>query len=93
MLTKETILKRPEIQQLLQNYRQNIESSERLALQHRDNYQIDPAFYDQYDVKCGLRNADGKGVLAGLTGISTVRATKMENGVSVPAEGELFYRG
>lgn len=93
MLTKETILRRPEIQQLLQNYRQNIESSERLALQHRNNYQIDPSFYDQYDVKCGLRNADGKGVLAGLTGISTVRATKIENGVSVPAEGELFYRG
>ena len=93
MLTKEAILKRPELQQIVQKYRHNIERSEQLALQHQENYQINPSFYEQYDVKCGLRDADGRGVLAGLTGISKVQATKLENGVQVPAEGELFYRG
>ena len=93
MLTKEAILKRPELQQIVQKYRHNIERSEQLALQYQENYQINPSFYEQYDVKCGLRDADGRGVLAGLTGISKVQATKLENGVQVPAEGELFYRG
>lgn len=77
----------------MQKYRHNIERSEQLALQYQENYQINPSFYEQYDVKCGLRDADGRGVLAGLTGISKVQATKLENGVQVPAEGELFYRG
>ena len=91
MLTKEAILKRPELQQIVQKYRHNIERSEQLALQYQENYQINPSFYEQYDVKCGLRDADGRGVLAGLTGISKVQATKLENGVQVPAEGELFW--
>lgn len=93
MLTKEAILKNPVLQKMLQEYARNIEKSEQLALQHAGNYQIDPMFYDKYDVKRGLRNADGKGVLAGLTGISTVHASRMENGISVPDEGKLFYRG
>lgn len=54
---------------------------------------IDPELFIQYDVKRGLRDLNGKGVLAGLTNISDVRATKMVNGESVPAHGELFYRG
>lgn len=54
---------------------------------------IDTELFTKYDVKRGLRDLNGKGVLAGLTNISDVRATKTENGVSVPAEGELFYRG
>ena len=33
---------------------------------------IDPAYYEQYDVKRGLRNADGTGVVAGLTNIANV---------------------
>ncbi|MFR6590517.1 MAG: citrate/2-methylcitrate synthase [Gallintestinimicrobium sp.] len=47
----------------------------------------------QYDVKRGLRDLNGKGVLAGLTNISDVRATKIVNGEAVPAHGQLFYRG
>ena len=60
MLTKEAILKRPELQQIVQKYRHNIERSEQLALQYQENYQINPSFYEQYDVKCGLRNQVGK---------------------------------
>lgn len=54
---------------------------------------IDPALYTQYDVKRGLRDLNGKGVLAGLTNISDVRATKIVDGKSVPDHGRLFYRG
>lgn len=54
---------------------------------------IDPALYTKYDVKRGLRDLNGKGVLTGLTRISDVRATKTVNGEVVPAHGHLFYRG
>lgn len=54
---------------------------------------IDPDLYTKFEVKRGLRDLNGKGVLTGLTDISDVRATKMEDGQLVPAEGELFYRG
>ena len=53
---------------------------------------IAPELYTQYDVKRGLRDLNGKGVLAGLTNISDVRATKIVNGEAVPAHGQLFYR-
>lgn len=54
---------------------------------------IDPELYRRYDVKRGLRDLNGKGVLAGLTEISEIRSSKNVNGESVPCEGELFYRG
>ncbi len=54
---------------------------------------INPALYSEYDVKRGLRDLNGKGVLVGLTQISDVCSTKIENGVSVPADGNLYYRG
>ncbi len=54
---------------------------------------IDPELYTRYDVKRGLRDLNGKGVLVGLTEISEVSSTKIVNGESVPADGELFYRG
>ncbi|MCI5516535.1 citrate/2-methylcitrate synthase [Roseburia sp. MUC/MUC-530-WT-4D] len=54
---------------------------------------IDPADYTTYDVKRGLRDLNGKGVLVGLTEISDVCATKLVDGKQVPADGELYYRG
>lgn len=54
---------------------------------------IDTELFTKYDVKRGLRDLNGKGVLAGLTHISDVRATEIINGETVPAEGNLFYRG
>ncbi len=54
---------------------------------------IESELFTKYDVKRGLRDLNGKGVLAGLTHISDVRATKIVDGVSVPTEGNLFYRG
>ena len=54
---------------------------------------IDPSLYTTYQVKRGLRDLDGKGVLTGLTEISTINSSRMIDGVSTPIEGELFYRG
>ena len=54
---------------------------------------IDTELYTKYDVKRGLRDLNGKGVLAGLTNISDVRANKIVDGVQVPTHGRLFYRG
>ena len=54
---------------------------------------IDSELFTKYDVKRGLRDLNGKGVLAGLTHISDVRAKEIVNGEEVPAHGKLFYRG
>lgn len=54
---------------------------------------IDPALYAQHDVKRGLRNADGTGVLAGMTNISNVHGYVMSDGEKMPAEGSLRLRG
>ena len=57
------------------------------------NSQMDTSLYGKYDVKRGLRDINGKGVLAGLTQISNIVSSKMVDGQSVPCEGELYYRG
>ena len=54
---------------------------------------IDSELFTRYDVKRGLRDLNGKGVLAGLTNISDVRAKEVVDGVEVPVHGQLFYRG
>ncbi len=59
----------------------------------RKNSNIDPNLYAEYEVKRGLRDINGKGVLAGLTEVSEIRSTKIEDGIEQPCEGKLFYRG
>ncbi|MBR2731143.1 MAG: citrate synthase, partial [Clostridia bacterium] len=54
---------------------------------------IDPALYSQYDVKRGLRDLNGNGVLTGLTEISEINSFKLVDGVKTPCEGSLYYRG
>ncbi|QUC02432.1 citrate synthase [Atopobium sp. oral taxon 416] len=49
--------------------------------------------FEKYDVKRGLRNADGSGVLVGLTTISNVHGYNKVNGKLVPDKGDLIYRG
>lgn len=58
-----------------------------------ENNAIDKELYAKYEVKRGLRDVNGKGVLAGLTNISDVCATKVEDGKEVPCAGNLYYRG
>ncbi len=54
---------------------------------------IDPSFYKKYDVKRGLRNADGTGVIAGISNVSDVHGYVIQDGVKCPDEGVLSYRG
>lgn len=54
---------------------------------------IDQDLYNEYDVKRGLRDANGKGVLTGLTEISDVCGYSNQKGRKVPCEGELYYQG
>lgn len=58
-----------------------------------NNHRIDPNLYIEYDVKRGLRDSAGKGVLTGLTEISDVNAYDLVNGRKIPAEGSLYYQG
>ena len=66
---------------------------EALAEQTLNNSQIDPEGYVKYDVKRGLRDLNGKGVVAGLTEISDVVAKQEVDGKEVPCHGKLYYRG
>lgn len=54
---------------------------------------IDTSLYAKYDVKRGLRDINGKGVLTGLTEISDIISSKVVDGKTVPCEGKLYYRG
>lgn len=64
-----------------------------LAEMSRNAGIIEQELFTKYDVKRGLRDLNGKGVLAGLTNISDVRASKVVNGEQIPIHGDLFYRG
>ena len=65
----------------------------KLAELCKENNHIEPELYDRYQVKKGLREPSGKGVLTGLTEISTVNGSKMIDGVLTPIDGQLRYRG
>ncbi|MDR1029885.1 MAG: citrate synthase, partial [Treponema sp.] len=54
---------------------------------------INNELYSKYEVKRGLRDISGKGVLVGLTEISEIVSYIIEDGDLVPCEGKLFYRG
>ncbi len=66
---------------------------ERLTEICKEHSSLDLSLYGKYDVKRGLRDINGKGVLAGLTQVSNVKATKIEDGKEVPCAGSLSYRG
>ena len=66
---------------------------ERLAQVCLANSQINRDDYVRYNVKRGLRDLDGTGVLAGLTEISEIISSKTVNGEQQPCPGELYYRG
>ncbi|MBU5435208.1 citrate/2-methylcitrate synthase [Pseudoflavonifractor sp. MSJ-37] len=66
---------------------------ESLCEEYRAHNYIDPEYYERWGVKRGLRNADGTGVLAGVTQIGNVLGYYVRDGERFPAEGELIYRG
>ena len=59
----------------------------------KEHTSLDLSLYGKYDVKRGLRDINGKGVLAGLTQVSNIVSSKTIDGKSVPCDGELYYRG
>ncbi len=59
----------------------------------KQNCQIDSELYEKYDVKRGLREKSGKGVLVGLTKIAEVKSYTIDDGDMIPCEGKLYYRG
>ncbi|MDD3930632.1 MAG: citrate synthase, partial [Eubacteriales bacterium] len=65
----------------------------KLAADSAANNRIDPALYKKYNVKRGLRNDDGTGVLVGLTEVGEVFGYIMDDAERVPSEGRLFYQG
>lgn len=58
-----------------------------------NNSNIDPELYKVHEVKKGLRDLDGKGVVAGLTEISTIISSEEKDGVTRSCKGRLYYRG
>ena len=59
----------------------------------RAYYKIDPNQFRSLNVKRGLRNSDGTGVLAGVTNIGSVQGYMMLDGDPIPMPGRLYYRG
>lgn len=59
----------------------------------RQNGTIDPELYVKYEVKRGLRDINGKGVLTGLTEVSKIQSYSMVDCEMVPCEGKLYYQG
>ena len=70
-----------------------LETIDSLAQQCVENGDIDMALFAEYDVKKGLRDKNGVGVLAGLTKISAIESHDIIDGKKVPCDGRLYYRG
>ena len=66
---------------------------QRLAEMCVENNSIPQELYAKYEVKRGLRNRDGQGVLTGLTEISMINAFRVEDLDRIPIEGKLYYHG
>ena len=71
----------------------NDERIDALADVCKSHGSIDRELYTKYNVKIGLRDLNGAGVLTGLTDISEIRQNKIVDGKPVPTDGKLFYRG
>ncbi|TDT72524.1 citrate synthase [Hypnocyclicus thermotrophus] len=71
----------------------NIKTLNKLIEHAKENNKINPTYYDLYDIKRGLRNNNGTGVLVGLTEVGSVHGYVIEDDKKIPREGKLFYRG
>ena len=64
-----------------------------LAVKCKESLAINPELYGKYEVKRGLRDVSGQGVLTGLTEVSEIRSHIMVDRDIVPTEGKLYYQG
>lgn len=72
------------------DFEQHIESWSKIIEQRNT---IDPKLYPQHNIKRGLRNENGTGVLVGITRVGSVIGYRKENDVKIPVDGRLYYRG
>ena len=63
-----------------------------LSRRIQEEYAIGESYY-QGEVKRGLRNSDGTGVLVGVTKVGSVQGYLLQDGQRVPIPGQLYYRG
>lgn len=75
------------------NYSEITPEIKELAELCKKNNCIQAELYQKYDVKRGLRDVNGKGVLTGLTEICEITSYDEVDGKMIPADGKLFYRG
>ena len=54
---------------------------------------IDSTLFEKYEVKRGLRDLNGRGVLTGLTEVSEIQSSTVVDGALVPCDGKLYYQG
>lgn len=85
-LENENVKEMPDIEEMGE-LRHDVET---LHVELLKNHRIDPNLYAKYDVKRGLRDSTGKGVLTGLTEISDVCAYRLEDGEKIPADGNFL---
>ncbi len=69
------------------------EYAKSLVTDLKASYAIDPEFYEDDNIKRGLRNSDGSGVLAGASKIGSVLGYYLQDGMRMPQPGHLYYRG
>ncbi len=72
---------------------ENTELFDTLLASSRESYSIPAAAFTNYNVKRGLRNPDGTGVMAGITKIGNAHGYIINEGDKISIEGELYYRG
>ncbi len=76
------------------NYEEQMQKSiKNLCDEYLKYNNIDQSLYERFDIKRGLRNKDGSGVVIGLTNVCNVHGYVMNEGEKQPKEGELIYRG
>ena len=71
----------------------NTPEIEELAGICKEHNRIDPSLYEKFNVKRGLRDLNGKGVLTGLTEIAEVKSYTIDDDEMIPCPGKLYYRG
>ncbi|MDR2532098.1 MAG: citrate/2-methylcitrate synthase [Oscillospiraceae bacterium] len=79
--------------QKLSSYSEVTDDIVKLSERIVSNMQINPELYAKFEVKRGLRDISGKGVLAGLTNIAEVKSYTIDDGEMIPCEGKLYYHG
>lgn len=87
------VLQEKRLEDFVLNYNYDRAAFKSLCEEFIKNNRIAPELYEKYQVKRGLRNSDGSGVMAGITNICNVHGYIVNEGEREPVQGELIYRG